>query len=117
MPRGRPPKEDRDEVKKLYVSVKLTPAERAVFDRVLELRNEELRRLTGEEFKLNASELLRRLIAREAERLGVPPPSAESRLLPPPPEPEPPAPARSPSKASSAKASSAKGKPPKGRGR
>lgn len=107
--RGRPPKEDRDEVKRLYVSVKLTAAERDEFDRVLELRAAELRRLTGEGFNLTASDLLRRLIAKEAERLGVRPAAGESRP-PPPPEPEPPArPKAAP------KAATAKGKPSKGR--
>ncbi|HEU4406234.1 MAG TPA: hypothetical protein VFS43_13300 [Polyangiaceae bacterium] len=97
--------------------MKLTPAERADFDRVLELRNEEVRRLTGEPITLTASDLLRRLIAKEVERLGIRPAAGDSRP-PPPPEPEPPAPpAPKASPAKVPKASPSKGKIESGKGR
>lgn len=113
---GRRPKEDRGEVKTIVVGVKLTEAERAALDRLVEMRSAEIAEVMGERIEATASGVLRWLLVREAKARGVLP-SGSSRP-PPPPEPEPPAPPkRSSSKVSSAKASPSKGKPTKGRGR
>lgn len=112
---GRRPKEDRGEVKTIVVGVKLTEAERAALDRLVEMRSAEIAEVVGERIEATASGVLRWLLVREAKARGV---LIGGNSRPPtPPEPEPPDRPRSPSKASSAKTPATKGRPAKGRGR
>jgi hypothetical protein len=112
---GRRPKEDRGEVKTIVVGVKLTEAERAALDRLVEMRSAEIAEVMGERIEATASGVLRWLLVREAKARGV---SVGGNSKPPtPPEPKLPARPRLPSKASSARTPATKGKPTKGRGR
>jgi hypothetical protein len=102
----RPPKADRDAVKSIVVGVKLTPAEKAVLDRLVERRADEAEKALGQRFDVNASAYIRWLIAREAKAQGVDPEGLES------PEPGPVASKAAPRAKAPAKASSAKTKAP-----
>jgi hypothetical protein len=63
---GRPPNQDRSTVAGLLVTLRLTPMERGLLDKLVEMRRGEL-----DEATVSASSLLRGLIRREAIAKGL----------------------------------------------
>jgi hypothetical protein len=74
---GRLPKEDRDAVKSTILAIRLSPVDRALFDRLLKARAEELSRLAGQPLEVTAASYLRWLLLRDAEARGMPPEESE----------------------------------------
>jgi hypothetical protein len=67
----RPPKPDRGTVKNTILAVRLSPDDRALVDRLVQARAEELARLAGQPIDVTAASYVRWLILRDAEARGM----------------------------------------------
>jgi hypothetical protein len=67
----RPPKSDRSAIKNTILAIRLSPDERAMFDRLVQARAEELARLAGQPIDVTAASYIRWLILRDGEARGM----------------------------------------------
>lgn len=68
---ARPKEPDRQKVKGVILTLKLTLAERARLKRLVEAREEELRKLTGQRIDVSASAYIRWLMDRDSQERGL----------------------------------------------
>jgi len=68
---ARPKNPDRPKVKNIILTLKLTLGERKRLHQLVEAREEELRKLTGQRIDVSASAYIRWLMDQDAARLGL----------------------------------------------
>jgi hypothetical protein len=79
---ARPKNADRQKVKNITLTLKLTLAERKRLHQLVEARAEELHKLTGQRIDVSASAYIRWLMDRDAEERGLDDPTKTAASRP-----------------------------------